>query len=104
MNKLDADTQEVLSDTDELVNLTNSKGWAIAKSKLDQRILDLQNINNIDLTKPETLAIQLAARKLASDLLFEWLQGDIYGVISQNQSNAKLLEDKQEDSFIVGRE
>ena len=32
-------------------SMLNSDGWKYAKEKFDQRILDLQNINNLDMTK-----------------------------------------------------
>lgn len=97
---LDAETQKQLTDGEEVRNLLGSKGWGVIKPKLDARILDLQNIHNLDDDKPETLSIQLAARKLAVDLIFGWLKGDVYGMVEQAEGNAPPVENTDE-GFIV---
>lgn len=84
---VDAETNAVLSDADEVELMIHSKGWEYAKSKIDARILDLQNINNLDDEKPETLSIQLAARKMAVDFMYGWLKEDIYGFVEQARAN-----------------
>lgn len=85
--ELDKDTQQILSEADHVKSLTLSEGWKIVKAKLDQRVLDLQNINNLDLTKIETLPQQLAARKMAVQEIFAWLQADVYGFVEQQETN-----------------
>lgn len=87
---------------DHVQSMLQSDGWKYAKEKLDQKILDLQNINNLDMTKPETLGIQLAARKMAVDEIWAWLKGDIYGFIEQQKVANEKLADKPED--FIGRE
>jgi hypothetical protein len=97
---LDIETKKELSDGEEVSNLLESRGWGIIKPRLDNRIIDLQNINNLDDTKPETLSIQLAARKMASDLLFAWLQSDVYGYAEQQKVNAQSLIEKDDTGFV----
>lgn len=96
----DIETQQLLTDGEEVANLIASRGWSVIKGKLDSRILDLQNINNLDLEKPETLPIQLAARKMAVDEMWVWLKLDVYGFVEQQNANAAALTDKEDKGFI----
>lgn len=98
----DNETTQLLTDADHVKNMTDSQGWGVVKAKLDQRILDLQNINNLDLVKIETLPQQLAARKMAVDEIWAWLKQDVYGFVQQQESNNQDLSDKQEE--FIGRE
>lgn len=100
MNTLDAETSKILSDGEEVGNLINSRGWAIVKTKLDEKILDLQNINNLDTSVPDTLTQQLLGRKLASELLFNWLKNDVIGFAEQQDSHRASLLPKDDHGFI----
>lgn len=103
MATLDAETQKQLTDAEEVANLLESKGWGVIKPKLDALILDLQNIANIDMANVDTLATQLAARRMATDLIYGWLKRDVYGFVEQAQANAPTP-DKQDESYIVREE
>jgi len=100
MATLDADTQKELTDGEEVSNLIQSRGWAVVKEKLDVKILDLQNINNLDLSTLDTIATQIAARKMASDLIFAWLKDDVFGYVEQQTANNVALRDKRDEGFI----
>lgn len=100
MHTLDAETKQELSDGDEVLNLIASRGWGVIYGKLQEKMLDLQNINNLDDTKPETLSTQLLGRKLAVDAIWAWLKSDVYGYAEQQQQNAKSLVDSDTDSFV----
>ena|ERR1700749_2872890 len=98
----DTETQKLLTDADHVKSLTESQGWEIVKARLDQRILDLQNINNLDLSKIDTLPQQLAARQMAVAEMFAWLKQDVYGFVHQQESNNQELLEKAED--FIGRQ
>ncbi len=100
----DAETKRALVDADHVRSLTQSDGWKIVKQKLDEKILDLQNISNLDLEKPETFNIQILSRKLAADLLFIWLKNDVYGFIEQQDTARTSLVDARTDAFIEHHE
>lgn len=100
MTTVDRETKEMLSDGEEVRLLTLSRGWDVIKSKLDTRILDLQNINNLDIEKPETLSTQLLARKMAVDEIWAWLKSDVYGFAEQQIANAESLLDKEQGGYI----
>jgi len=99
----DKDTQKIASEADHVKSMIESDGWKSVKGKLDARILDLQNINNLDLADVNTLPAQLAARKMAVDIIFTWLKADIYGFVEQQESNNQKLIDAGVEAFI-GRE
>lgn len=98
----DKDTQQILTEADHVRALTDSEGWKSVKGKLDARILDLQNINNLDMADIGTLPAQLAARKMAVDILFLWLKSDVYGFVEQQQQNNEKLTQQSEN--FIGRE
>jgi hypothetical protein len=100
MATVDKETKEILSDGEEVRLLTESRGWGVIKAKLDGRILDLQNINNLDLSDIKTLPAQLAGRKMAVDEIWAWLKADVYGFAEQQSTNAQSFIDENTNGFI----
>ena len=88
---MDKDTQKLLTDGDHVKNMTESDGWNIVKPKLDARILDLQNIANLDATKP--LEAQVLGRMLAAAEMYAWLKDDVYGFIEQQETNNREVQE-----------
>jgi hypothetical protein len=84
----DAETQKLIQEAQHVEAMLTSQGWQLVKAKLDARILDLQNINNIDTSHASTLETQLLGRKLASELLFDFLKRDVYGFVEQARTNS----------------
>lgn len=97
---MDKETKEILSDADHIRSLLDSDGWKIIKAKLDSRILDLQNIHNLDMSDISTLAAQLASRKMAVDIIWSWLKQDVVGFVEQQESNAAKVIEKGIENFI----
>lgn len=96
----DPETQKVITAAEHVLSLIESDGWAIIKGKLDAKILDLQNIANIDMTKPDTLGVQVAARVMAAELLFNWLKADVYGFVQQQRANNAPGQKEPDDDII----
>ncbi len=97
---MDKETKEILSEADHVKSMLTSDGWKSVYGKLQTRILDLQNINNLDMDKADTLGIQLAARKMAVDTLWSWLKQDIFGFVEQQENNAQKAVHEGVESFI----
>lgn len=97
---MDLETTKELTAADHVKSMLNSDGWHVVKDKLDTRILDLQNIHNLDMSQPETLSQQLAARKMAVDIIWQWLTQDVMGFVEQQESNSQALIDKGVETFI----
>lgn len=96
---MDKDTNRILTDADNVQYMVESDGWKFVKQKLDAKLLDLQNINNLDMEDIGTLPIQLSARKMAVDIIWGWLKDDIYGFVEQQEAN-KEKKLAQIESFI----
>lgn len=99
----DNETNQILSDADHVKSMINSDGWRIVHEKLVQKVMDLQNIYNLDMTDVSTINIQLAARKMAVETITNWLKTDVTGFVEQQESNNQQLIEKGIESFI-GRE
>jgi cell division inhibitor SulA len=98
--KTDEETQKVLSDGEELVNMTASRGWSIASKLIGDKILDLQNIANIDDDEAEKAVVAIKARKMAAGLLFEFLK-EITGMVEGHAAAKEAATNAQDDGFII---
>ncbi|NBP02970.1 MAG: hypothetical protein EBU90_23230 [Proteobacteria bacterium] len=97
--KLDKETSEIAQVALKLRELIETDGWTIAKNKLSERILDLQNAFNIESNDPTTMLIDLQARKIATRTLYDWLK-DVEGTATQidiNLQNVKQSHIIRED-------
>lgn len=83
-------TNELIGDQKRLHDLINHDGWALARQKLVDKIMDLQNAFNIEDSTAESLLIDLKSRKMSSRILYEWLQ-DVEGTAQQFEENSKLV-------------
>lgn len=97
---MDKETKEILSDADHVQALLDSDGWKIIKPKFDARVLDMQNIANLDMSKPEMLAIQLQARLMASKEMADWYLKDVVGFVEQQKANVSKQIDEQIEKYI----
>ena len=84
--KLNKETQEVLSDGDQLSLMIKGTGWAIARKRLIDQVMDLQSIRNINEAEPEKMMLDIKARNTAVDILIDWLK-DIEGSAEQFKNN-----------------
>lgn len=100
MAQPDAETAQSLTEADKVLPTLESGGWRVIKAKLDEKILDLQNINNLDFTSEQTVLFDLKARKMAADLLYEWLKNDVYGFVEQQSIASEAMRDPVEQGFI----
>lgn len=95
----DKETKEILSEADHVKAMLDSDGWKFAHGKLVDKVMDLQNIHNLDMTDPNTINTQLAARKMAVAIISDWLQRDVYGFVEQQELNNQK-EKPTEETFI----
>lgn len=79
--------KKILSDGERLTLMLEHEGWAIARSLLSERILELQMIGDIVSLSPEDMAIQVKAKKLAAEILYAFLTQDIEGTAAQHINN-----------------
>ena len=100
---IDKDTQKILTEADHVKSMIDSEGWKSVYDKLSTKLLDLQNIYNLDMSDVSTINVQLAARKMAVETITAWLKADVFGFVEQQQANNQKMVDAGIESFI-GRE
>lgn len=98
MANIDSETAGQLTDADHVRSMTESDGWRISVAKLHARILDLQNISNLDVKLP--LEPQILGRKLAAEEMYAWLKHDVFGFVEQQENSRNQLVEKKLDDFI----
>lgn len=97
--------KQQLTDAQEIEGVLSTRGWSLIKAAFDQRILDLQNINNIDTDEPAKMQTEIRARVLAYKLLFDFLKQDVYGVVEQQRAtHSPLIENTESDYIVRGKE
>lgn len=88
---MDTETRTILDKNKHLSDLIGSDGWREARAMLSTKILDLQNAFNIDDSDPQKLFLDLQARKIASQVLFDFLR-EIEGSAAQSNEGVKPKE------------
>jgi hypothetical protein len=91
--EVDKDTDKQLTDGEELQRMTESKGWGLARQKLVDKILDLQNIHNVDEASIDNVVVDIKSRKAAVAIMYAWL-ADVEGSVEQHKANRDLMIDK----------
>ena len=72
----DESQKKYLTENKHLYKFVKSRGWAIAKNKLMERIDDLQSIMNVDGNQtPEQVVLDVKVRRLVSTELLDWAKG-----------------------------
>lgn len=83
-------TDQIIGIQKRLNGLVGHEGWSIAREKLIERIQDLQNAFNIEDKTADEMLVDLKARKIATTILWDWLQ-DVEGTAKQLESNTLTL-------------
>lgn len=93
--EVDKETSKQLTDGEELQRMTESKGWGLARAKLVDLIIDLQNIHNLDEggASIDNVVVDIKSRKAAVAILHAWLK-DVEGTVEQHKNNKDLMIDK----------
>lgn len=96
---MDSETERILIEQKTIKDLTGHQAWPIVRKKFTDKILELQNAFDIDAKDPQTMFVDLQARKIASTLLFDFLR-EVEGTADQADENNKL----SEKSYVVREE
>lgn len=97
---VDNETKVELTAAEHIRQMTESEGWAIVYAKLTDKILDLQNINNVDDSSPEKAIADMKARKMAAGILFQWAKQEVYGRLEAQTNTQAALADKEEVDYV----
>lgn len=97
---MDKDTKRALRESSELEHLVKSDGWAIARQKIFNKIVELNDITSITEFDPNKLIVIIAAKQEAVKILFEWLT-EIEGIAKGNKDLHKQMLEQQKHDFIM---
>lgn len=98
--KIDPETEQIKAIGKALKEMTETDGWGFARARLTDKILSLQNAFDIEESNPEEMVRELKARKIATQILYDWLKTDIEGEVAQLQINLPSTT----NSYIVKRD
>lgn len=88
---MDNETKKVLSVKEKMRDLVGHEGWPLVRSIFSEKILDLQNAFNLEFTDPQSMFIDLKARMLASQILFDLLR-EIEGSAQEAVENKQFID------------
>lgn len=87
---MDKETKKILDEGKVLKEFISHEGYAIAKAKLFNRVSGIIDIHTMDMEQPpQQLAVELKARKLASQIILDWFRIDIEGTVQQAETNGQ---------------
>jgi len=89
---MDIETQKIYAEGEAVSEYVKSKAWGIVKQKFHDKILDLQNVRNVNTKDVNSIALDVLARQAAVDILEEFTK-EIEGLASQFDSNKNLAEE-----------
>lgn len=98
--KIDKETEQLKAIGKALKEMCDTDGWKIARDRITEKILSLQNAFDIEESNPEEMVRELKARKIATQILFDWLKTDIEGEVAALEINLP----NEKNSYIVNRE
>lgn len=88
-----AEEQKIIDSKVKINTFVSSSEWQIVRQSLIDKIMDLQSVMNIDNdSSPEIIVIDMRSRKIAIEILLEWLR-DIEGTALEVSSTPKMLKD-----------
>lgn len=90
---MDDETKKVIEEQRPIAKLLETEGWNEARAKLVERIMDLQNAFNVDDSDANALVIDIKSRKMATNILYDWLR-EVEGTKEQYNANKLTLKDK----------
>jgi len=85
--KLDKETGVIVDELKQITDFTNSKGFAIIQERLFNKIALLTDVGDLpDDMSPDSLVIEIRARKKAITLIHDWWKEDVIGSKNQLES------------------
>ena len=98
---MDKETGKILTQGQELKELTGSPGWKTAKTKLFSQLAELDSIATLDFTKPGIeLADEIKNRESVRQIIVSWIQS-IEGEADSHDYQADIMSIKKEEEEII---
>lgn len=81
---MDRETNNVLTEQQQLFEVTNHQGWSIVRRLFTEKILELQNAFDIDSASPTLMLRDLQSRKKATEIL--------WGILREIEGSKDVIE------------
>lgn len=85
---VDVETKNLLSEQDRIKDLVSHEAWPLLRKRLTDKILELQNAFSIDASDANKMLVDLTARKIATETLFNFLR-EVEGTAQQSVENTQ---------------
>lgn len=97
--QVDKETAEAMTEAMKLRELTESEGWKIARSLLDEKISVLDSVSTIPEGSFEEVGKQAMYRAHAISLIRDWLS-EIEGRLEQDDQQKEVIRDNHEEVIV----
>lgn len=89
---MDKETQEIYQEGEAVSEFIKTRAWGLVKSRLENKIADLDSVRNVAGKTPEEIAQDVLARQAAVEILKEFLI-EVDGMVEAHKMNKDLTED-----------
>ena len=97
----DPETQKVLRDGQELVNLIEGDGWRVARSMLIDMMNDVASIMNMEPSdNTKNIIAELEGRKIAIETIQNWFKEIDSEIANYTDNKPKLVERSDSEEII----
>lgn len=97
---MDRNTARELTRSEEIKALVQSTGWLEVRKLLLDKMIELNDITNIEVTDPSQLVIIVRAKQEAVAILAEWLQ-QIEGIAKNADAIKQQMREQIQADFLI---
>lgn len=99
--KIDIETQQILTEGQQIERWVNSDDWKLVKKKLMSRLITVDSISSVpsENLSNEQLLREYSVRNGAVNLVIDWIK-DIEGTAMNNKTNQEIFKEAREDSIV----
>jgi hypothetical protein len=97
------ETKKILSESEELSSMLKSRGWAVAKRMLLDRMADMGSLLNLEERDPVRLFQLVGAKQEAIKMVIEWINS-LDNSVSWAEEYKKGIKDNIEKMVITSEE
>ena len=92
---MDKETKKILSEGEQIQQMTETQGWQIVKERIFKRLADAGSILGIESKDPEKMMLELSAKQMAVQIVIDWLREDVDGEVEKHKNYNEILTKQQ---------
>ena len=101
----DKETRKIKFEGKKLKEMVEGEGWPIAKKKIMDRLMDAGSVMNFgNELEPQKAVIEIHAKKMAVEMVYQWIVQDIEGTVAQHRANSTDIYKEMKDDYIIRME